>query len=309
MRTVPVHNALRRGLLLVSCLSVGSLPGCGGSPTEFKFPPRPAAVVLGQSNTLEIMTWNIEMFAKGDEATIDGVARIVDTLDVDIIAVQEIADTTEFRALIDALDGYAGLYEPGPCGDWCLKTGILYKESIVTVTEETNLFADPEYNYAFPRPPMQYSITASRSGHTFDFELIVLHLKAGGSQSDLDRRREAARLLKEYLDAEIAGGGEKDYILAGDWNDALTDPPEFSAFSIFLDSEDYQFLTAPLAGDNVNASYPSLLSFIDHILVSEDALAEYAGGSIHTERLDEVYSNYFTLISDHRPVMARFPVF
>jgi predicted extracellular nuclease len=189
-----------------------------------------------------------------------------------------------------------------------LKTGIIYRRSIVSVSQIRQLFEDDWY--AFTRPPLQVNIVAESNGHRFGFVLIVIHLKAGGDPDDLARRREAAEKLKVYLDDQIAASAEKDYIVAGDWNDELDDPSWDNAFTVFLNNpQNYQFLTASLAGQVASASYPSYGNLIDHILISQDALVEYQSGSTKTLRLDDELSGYMSLISDHRPVMSTFPVF
>jgi hypothetical protein len=111
------------------------------------------------------------------------------------------------------------------------------------------------------------------------------------------------------MDSQIGASDEKDFIVAGDWNDELDDPPEQNAFGAFIDNPDYEFLTWPLVGDSQSASYPSSGRLIDHILISEDALDEYYEGSVSTLRLDDELANYRSQVSDHRPVMAKFPVF
>lgn len=283
------------------------LPGCSDETSTQPSPTPPAALLLGGKTTLEIMTWNLEWFPRSGAQTITAVRQIVDTLAVDLIAIQEIADTTAFRTLIDSLDGYRGLYSPDTYGDSYQKTGILYRQDIVRVDGHYALFTDDAY--AFPRPPMRYALTAQKDGVTFDFVLIVVHLKAGSGGENIARRQAAAEELKEYVDARIAWDDEQDYIIAGDWNDEIDDPPASNAFTAFVDSPDHEFLTATLAGDLHNASYPSLGALIDHILISADVREEWAGGRIHTQRLDEVYSDYFRSVSDHLPVMATFPIF
>jgi hypothetical protein len=114
------------------------------------------------------------------------------------------------------------------------------------------------------------------------------------------------------MDQKIADPNEteKDYIVAGDWNDEIDDDASENTFQVFIDApEVYQFLTLPLAGDAQNASYPSWGTLIDHILISSDCYAEYQGGSTKTLRLDDHVSDYIRNVSDHRPVMAIFPVF
>jgi endonuclease/exonuclease/phosphatase family metal-dependent hydrolase len=261
----------------------------------------------GQDNTLEITTWNIENFPLADRLTIDLVADIIRDLDIDVFAVQEIGDTSAFRDLIEALDGYQGLYSPDSYGTWYQKTGVIYKEDMVTVSEPRQLYCSN--SYAFPRPPIEVDVVARHNGRTFDFRLIVLHLKAMGGSSNLDRRRRASQLLRQYLDSETATAAEKDFILAGDWNDEIDDPQDQNSFLDLLDTDDYVFLTWPLVDDPRSASYPGYPSLIDHILISEDALDEYSGGTVETLRLEEEVPGYADRVSDHRPVMVKFPVF
>jgi endonuclease/exonuclease/phosphatase family metal-dependent hydrolase len=299
-----------RFFVLAAVLSAAMIPGCGDKSVNPPKPPDLPSITTGRESTLEIMTWNIESFPKQGQATIDRIVDVIDTLDVDIIAVQEIADTTAFRTLIRALDGYQGLYSPDVYdpGEY-QKTGLLYKESVVTVGDHFPIFTDSEDSWAFPRPPMKYNITVNHNDRQFEFRLIVMHLKAGGTDTDLARRREAASRLKEYLDERLQYDTVKDYAVAGDWNDEIDDALWFNAFNVFTQSNSYYFLTTPLAGNNRYASYPGLNALIDHILVSADMMEEYYLGITRTERLDDLFSDYVSVVSDHRPVMAMFPIF
>lgn len=296
-------------LPVLGILTLLLLAGCGEKSTDPPLPSVSPAMVLGEESTLEIMTWNIEWFPKRGQTTIAQVKRIIDTLDVDIVALQEIADTTAFRSLIRSLDGYAGFYSPDTYGDSYQKTGILYKQSVITVSDDDPILVG-DWD-AFPRPPMRFAITASKNGHTFDFILIVLHLKAGGDTDDFRRRQLAGHRLKDYLDDRIANDPEKDYIVAGDWNDEIDDPEPFNAFLFLIRSGWYHFTTTSLASDSRNASYIgySFRSFIDHIMISDEVSDEYRGGGTYILRPDEVYDRYVDDVSDHRPVMAKFPVF
>ncbi len=144
----------------------------------------------------------------------------------------------------------------------------------------------------------------------FDFRLIVLHLKAGSSASDQAKRKTTCRLLKNYIDQALRQGPELDFVVAGDWNDLLEDPPQWNIFQDFLnDSANYRFLTLPLAGNTRNGSYIYTGQLIDHIMITADALEEYAEGSTQTLLLDDQVSRYTVVVSDHRPVLAVFPVF
>ena len=282
--------------------------GCGDRRvTDTGLGPSTFVQPQGQAETLELATWNIEYFPQ-TSSTVELVGKIIDALDIDLFAIQEINDTTAFAELLDQLPEYDGFFSADEYSWGYLKTGIIYRRSVVSVSQTRQLFEDDWY--AFTRPPLETHVKAQRNGYRFDFVLIVMHLKAGRDADDLARRRDAAEKLKAYLDDQIAASAEKDYIVAGDWNDEIDDPPGDNAFTVFVDdSQDYQFLTAPLAGQLNFCSYPSSSTLIDHILISQDAFPEYQGGYTKTLRLDDELSNYLSEISDHRPVMTVFPVF
>jgi endonuclease/exonuclease/phosphatase family metal-dependent hydrolase len=258
---------------------------------------------VGEEGTLEITTWNIENFPKNGQTTLNKVENIIRDLDVDIFAIQEIADTNAFRQVLTDLPGYDGLYSNDTYNDYYQKTGIIYKKDMIEITSYSQLFWGDWY--AFTRPPLLLKIKAEKDGKVFDFNLIIIHLKAYGGQENIDRRRAAADSLKSYIDEKVATEDEKDYIIAGDWNDEIDDPEWENSFNVFIaDSTDYKFLTW-----DVDPSYPSFNSLIDHILISKDCFDEYDDGITETLRLDDYITNYFRDVSDHRPVMAKFPVF
>jgi len=45
---------------------------------------------FGTDETFEVMTWNIEWFPKNNQITVDYVTQIIQELDVDILAIQEL---------------------------------------------------------------------------------------------------------------------------------------------------------------------------------------------------------------------------
>lgn len=307
-----------RAIVLVLFISL-FVNGCKtGSSDDSSNPTNPGTptpdfqlAAQGSGNTLEIATWNLQNFPLNRDYTVQWIATIIRQLDIDIFAVQEIADIDVFQQLLDELNGYAGLYSDDVYGDGSYqKTGIIYKQDLVTIQSRQMLFTND--TYAFPRPPLLVNIAAENSGRRFDFFLVILHLKAFDGQENLERRRAAAAALKTYIDGKIADPNEveKDYIVAGDWNDQIDDPVNENAFQVFIDEPlAYSFVTLPLAGDAGQASYPSRNSLIDHILISADCFFEYQGGTIRTLRLDDQVNRYSSYVSDHRPVMVVFPVF
>ncbi len=271
---------------------------------SYEFPN--ALEPAGTDTTFDLVTWNIENFPKAGTRSISQVRILMERLDIDLFAVQEIADTLAFRTLVSGLTGYEGRYSPDTYNGSYQKTGVVYRTATVAVSGMRPLFVS---NSAFPRPPIELFVTAAGNGQAFDFRLIVLHLKAGGTSEDRERRRTACRLLKEYIDSEMESGLEPDFVVAGDWNDRLDDPVEENVFWPFLeDTARYCFLTRALAGDRTQASYIGG-GLIDHALVTHDALEEYGPGVTRTLRLDDRVARYQEEVSDHRPVLAGFSVF
>jgi len=261
----------------------------------------------GTDSTIDILTWNIEWFAKNDQSTIDEVALIVSDLQGDLFALQEIASIDEFNQLVSQLSGWDGILSPHTYSDGTYqKVGLLFNSAEVTVHSWQLLFEDD--TYAFPRPAMEFTLTVNENDHTFDFKLITVHLKAFSDEESEARRKAAINKLKIYIDDQLALAGEQDFVLLGDFNDHLEDAIDDNVFQSMLDDSDtYSFLTEPLAG--IQGSYigynePNL---IDHICITNDALVEYGdAGSTEVLYLDSQNSAYESMVSDHRPVLAQF---
>ena len=54
---------------------------------------------FGDDNSLDVATWNIEWFPKNNQITIDYVTEIINLLDLDILAIQEVDDTVSYTHL------------------------------------------------------------------------------------------------------------------------------------------------------------------------------------------------------------------
>lgn len=308
------------GALLVS---VGSA-GCGEGPASVSSTPlpplpQPDPPDAGPPDTgapdtgapdappasggeVTLATWNLELFPKTSESAVD-VPAILDGLALDLIGVEEIADPAAFAAMVAAMPDHAGvLAQDSP--DAFQRNGILYRPSRVTLSELETLF--PNDWYAFPRPPIKAHVTVNGTTPPFDFDFVVVHLKAYFDAESEDRRRKACIALDAWVRGRIANGADPDVVIVGDWNDRLGDEPEHNVFQVFLDApDDYHFLTFPLftAGETSYIPYPSL---IDHILVTSDALAEYGTGSTYVIPLETTVPDYQANVSDHRPVVSRF---
>ncbi|HVP39977.1 MAG TPA: endonuclease/exonuclease/phosphatase family protein [Candidatus Saccharimonadales bacterium] len=271
-----------------------------------------ALAALGTDTTLDLATWNMENFPTAGAASVSMAGQIIGALNLDVWAVEEIADTTAFRTLLAGLPGYAGLYSPDVYspGEYppYQKTGVIYRTAVVTVNSVKQILTT-DYS-AFPRPPLEVDLTARSSGHQYHFHLIVQHLKAGTTADDRSRRRQAEQELRTYLDAQRAADSTQQYVVAGDWNGSLSDPLASSSFPVLLsDSTHYKFLDLALAGQSFYLSHPSTGSMLDHLMVNRAACPHFSLGRVVTLRPDDYLPAYAAQMSDHRPVMVAAPVF
>ena len=258
---------------------------------------------LNLEDGIEVVTWNIEQFPKLGQRTIDSVANIITSLNADIYCLQEISNLSMFLVLVEILDGYS--YVASDATEY-LNLVVLYKEDQFVVRNQSNLFTDYMYEFAY-RPPLRLEMTFLGQ-NAIDFTLINMHLKCCDSGNGFDRRKASSSILYDYLNLSVEAG-VVNHIVVGDWNDDLSDTYSENSFNIFLDDTDnYKYVNYDYAnsGYNTAVSYPSYSSFIDHIMISKDLFEEADNGDIQTMRLGDYISGYDQIISDHRPVVWRF---
>ena len=208
-----------------------------------------------------------------------------------------------FLELVEILDGYS--YVASNATEY-LNLVVLYKENQFVVRNQSNLFTDYMYEFAY-RPPLRLEMTFLGQ-NAIDFTLINMHLKCCDSGNGFDRRKASSIILYDYLNLSVEAG-VVNHIVVGDWNDDLSDTYSENSFNIFLDDTDnYKYVNYDYAnsGYNTAVSYPSYPSFIDHIMISKDLFEEADNGDIQTIRLGDYISGYDQIISDHRPVVWRF---
>lgn len=298
-------------ILLIALLGALWLAaGCGGQDTYVVPENIFDGAQAGTDSTLEIVTWNVENFAKADEATVGYLVDAIEALDVDLIAMQEIKDAGYFRELYTALDGWTGVRATSAYAD--LNLAILYRsDGPLTALPPYEILRD---EWAFARTPYVLEFTY----HGIPFVLINTHFKCCGDgvideNDDGDeetRRRDSNRMLKQYVETFLA---DRQVIIVGDMNDELTDPAAGNVFADFLDDPDHwRYADLPIAEDpGAQWSYPSWPSHLDHILVNEHLIDELEAADTVVRVLPVAgyfssFSKYDANISDHLPVMLQF---
>jgi endonuclease/exonuclease/phosphatase family metal-dependent hydrolase len=253
-------------------------------------------------------TWNIDNFSD-DAATARRIATLILQMDLDLVAVQEVADVNGFNKILAGLADYDGVLSDHQYSNGQYqKAGFIFKKELIELIEVFSLFEDE--GYIFPRPPLQANFRVTRpNGRRWIFAVIDVHLKASDSAQDKYRRRQACAYLKNHVDQLLISGKETEVFVLGDFNDLLTDKGYENVFRVFMDDPDnYQFTTLELA-QNYEYSHPWTRRIIDHILISRGLFNEYQGGFSQVVKLDWMIEDYTYLeeVSDHRPVVALFP--
>ena len=257
-------------------------------------PQYQACIPVLSENELTVVTWNIEQFPMVDNVTVDLVEEIIENLNADIIAVQEIsgsAGRSAFNTLVSRLEGYSGEYFNVDNG---LELGYIYKTSEITSFSELSIIYASE-NSAFPREPVLATATHKNG---LEVHLINLHLKCCSDGED--RRLNASVLLKDYIDNNLSN---ENVIVLGDFNDDIESGSPFSNF--INDADNYMFADMDIMlGSTINWSYPSWPSHLDHILITNELVDNLV--SVETVKLENCLPSYSSSVSDHRPVIATF---
>ncbi len=303
----------RYGIGLLFLATIFGLAACGESEKSVApvmSNPFEGAVV-GTDSTLEIVTWNLQNFAKKGDATVTKVIQAVEGMDVDIIALQEIENFTYFRQVREGLKSWDG--DRATSASYNINLAFLYRiDGDLEVDSVYEILAG--YSRELPRRPFVLE------GRFKNVPIVVInnHYKCCGDGiieetnvwDEETRRRDGSLLLEEFIRANYA---DKRVFIVGDFNDTLTDVPERNVFQNFLDETGrYRFVDMAIAeGPGSGWSYPSWPSHLDHIMVTAPLFEVVTGGEaevmvapLHTF-LPYGLTDYKLLISDHLPVVLK----
>jgi endonuclease/exonuclease/phosphatase family metal-dependent hydrolase len=269
-----------------------------------------ANLYFGTDQSLEVMTWNAHNFPRNGNSTISCIAQAIRSLEVDIVAFQEIINSGSFTQLVDSLPEYRGFRASSAYED--LNLAFLYNTGTIAVDSIYEILTN-ERN-ALPRAPLILE------GVWKNIPIVVInnHYKAygdgllviGDSNDEEYRRFKASELLRDYI---LTNFSEQNVITVGDLNDELTDSQNNNVFQPFLElSPNFQFADMSIAtGSSSNWSYPTWPSHIDHLLINDKLFDEFNDSRSLTQTIliDNYFpgnwNSYVITISDHRPVALK----
>lgn len=263
-----------------------------------------------KDQTFDVVTWNIEWFGDTEgrgpnnkELQLQNVKTIIETIDADLFAVQEIADEDMFNRLLSELEEYSGFLAGY---SWVQKTGYIFKTTTID-SLDSGLLSEGQNSFDWAgRFPLKFKFTATIQDETRTISSFNVHAKAQGDQGSWERRTRASEDFKQYLDTYPERRNE---IFLGDYNDDVvvsTYNNEVSPYLNFVNDQNYKVITKTLS-DRGEASFSTkgFHTMLDHITVSENLILDHWEDTERIEIPDYV-NNYHGTTSDHYPVWTRF---
>jgi endonuclease/exonuclease/phosphatase family metal-dependent hydrolase len=284
---------------------------------------------------LKVVNWNIEWFGSTEFGPTNeplqqqNVKTILQRLNADIYALEEVVDTLKLKEIVDQLPGYAYTISDfssyaddlnDPDYPSAQKLAFIYKTAVVANLQTYGVLrfggsADAYNAWASGRFPYLMKALVDIQGVTTTVNLVVIHAKANtGSTAERieswERRKKGIDELKDSLDVHFP---YSNLILLGDFNDDLDStiapgiPGNVSSYiSLMNDSVDYKLLTLPLSrsGQRSTVSFDNV---IDHQVASNEMGIAYIPGSAKIlTHVSTMVSSYGTTTTDHYPVSARY---
>lgn len=263
--------------------------------------------------TLDVITWNIEWFGHEDrgpddvELQIENVIQIIEDIQADVFAVQEVYDNELFRSTISEVDGYSAFVAETSFG---LDLGYAYNTETVDSIDSQVLDSThgmESFDHA-GRLPLEFTFETQLEGETREVTTINVHAKAMPDEESYERRVNASQQIRNYIVENLSRANRK-VIYLGDYNDQILESTydgEPSPYSNFDNDSNFEILTKSLEEDEFfTFGFPPNRSMIDHITINDELFDFLIEGSqrVVTPR---VVVDYLNTTSDHYPVLTRF---
>jgi len=260
--------------------------------------------------TFDVVTWNIEWFGDSgngpsdDQRQMENVLEVIQTIDADLYALQEIANLSLFNQLVDSLEGFSGFW--ANYSSQSQNTAYIYRNDVVQLLDSGLLTTNQVGEDWANRFPLFFEFNASVNGVTRHIYAYNVHAKAFGDAASYQDRVLASLRMKLYLDNFRI---DDNVLFLGDYNDFLTtstfdeNPSPYENFVM----DDHYFPISLSLEERGFASYISSLSpsMIDHITVTNDLIEDHIDGAERVENPSYIGS-YISTTSDHAPVWTRF---
>ena len=256
-------------------------------------------LLMTSSASVQVATFNIQDYPKSDGQAA-GALELVDSLNVDIVGVQEITKP-------DVLDKNVELYLGE---DWKVvhveqedvfrRLAILYDTSSLTLVDSWS--HDETAIYEGGRATLQARFR-TQSGRDDYLRVFVVHLKAFSDGQPIRRRQ--LRAIKPIVRAAVDSG--ETVVMVGDFNS--TELSDRAHITNFADTTGLKWSSEDLECTAYwDRQFTCTGSSLDHILSTQSTDTISAGGACETVGCEPGNScpSYVELLSDHCPIVAEF---
>jgi len=261
-----------------------------------------------QNETTKILTWNVQNFPKYGSETSLNIINILNEIDFDIIAFQEVYDCDEFEDLANSDSSWEFLCESSRLDDELDFGGLAYLYNKQTFQLESY------YTYTIVGSPRDMLIATFIHIEKDTLHIMNNHFKCCGdgildynnSSDEEFRRLSSINVIKKYIDTNY---DDENVIILGDLNDEVHEKENNVFISMINDSLNYYITDMSIAkGSPTYWSYPSWPSHLDHIIITNE-LFDFFDSSVGINTIlvesyfDDNLYEYRQTISDHRPVL------
>ncbi len=171
------------------------------------------ALSAAPAAAVRVCTYNILNFPGSDGSTrVDDFRTVLEEVDADVLVVQEMLSQSGVNQFLNEVMNYStpGLYAAGPFVNGPdTDNALFYKPAVVEFVSHQEIATSLRNISEYVLRPVGYSSEAS------EFRVYSLHLKAGATSSDQDRRLSEATTLREHLNDLPPGSA---FMVAGDLN-------------------------------------------------------------------------------------------
>lgn len=254
------------------------------NPTEIK----------SQGKKAVIGTFNIEWLGTKprEEEDYKEIAQVIKDSGAQVLGIEEVSKEAALKKVMKHLPDYG--YILGKSGGQ--KVGVIFDKNRVKYNINSIDQIDDAVVSSGLRAPL---LVDMKIDNGFDFTFVVAHLKAMFDPASVEKRKEQAQKVNEWVQNHLKESKDKDVILVGDFNDFVGS----EALNI-LDSGDIVHYVTEEAPEGFYSNIP-YGGIIDHGALTTAAGGseeEYIKGSLRT--IDETeYKDYQKRVSDHKPVL------
>ena len=245
---------------------------------------------VGSPVTIDVAGWNLRMFPGGAEAgTLVG--DLIASMQLDIVAVEEIENKAAFESAIARIPGWE-VVMPDAAGSATGGIALAWNTEVVT-----SISTDVVTDARLIRPIVRGVFEANGQ----QFALHAVHLKAGTQATDEAARVTAASIVESEVRGVVDDTDVDRVLVLGDFNEDFDDPRADEMFAVFT-ADRYAVISRPV-DDAGGVTFLPANVMLDQ-MVATTALAPAASTPL-IPPLAQQLPDYGTRVSDHVPLVVK----